>query len=75
MSLPPQGSAPLEQNEVVTLSAQAADATSLLTASRDSDGIDHQAVGQIRSAIENGTYNVSPEDLAQSISNVLKDFQ
>jgi flagellar biosynthesis anti-sigma factor FlgM len=60
-------------SEAVTLSAAAQTSTQLLTAARDSSGINQAAVAQIRAAIANGTYNVAPEDLAQAIATVLKE--
>ncbi|HQT47190.1 MAG: flagellar biosynthesis anti-sigma factor FlgM [Acidocella sp. 20-63-7] len=61
------------QSDSVTLSAAAQTSTQLLNAARNSDGINHAAVAQIRSAIQSGTYNVAPEKLAQAIATVLKE--
>jgi negative regulator of flagellin synthesis FlgM len=66
LSAPPPG-------EAVTLSAAAQTSTQLLSAARDATGINQAAVAQIRAAIANGTYNVSPENLAQAIATVLKE--
>jgi flagellar biosynthesis anti-sigma factor FlgM len=61
------------QTEAVTLSEAAQTSTQLLSAARQSGGVDQSAVGQIRSALAAGNYNVSPEDLAQAIATVLKE--
>jgi flagellar biosynthesis anti-sigma factor FlgM len=61
------------QSDSVTLSAAAQTSTQLLSAARNSDGINQTVVAQIRSAIQSGTYNVSPENLAQAIATVLKE--
>ncbi len=66
-------SAQAPQSDSVTLSAAAQTSTQLLGASRAADGINHAAVAQIRSALQAGTYNVAPEDLAQAIATVLKE--
>jgi flagellar biosynthesis anti-sigma factor FlgM len=65
------GSAP--ENEAVTLSAGARATTQLLNAARDADGVNQNSVAQIRGALQNGSYNVSAEDLAQAIATVLKE--
>lgn len=62
-----------EQIDSVTLSAAAQTSTTLLNAARDSSGVDHANVSAIKAALANGTYNVSPEDLAQAISTVLNE--
>lgn len=59
--------------EAVTISAGAQATTQLLNAARDATGINHEAVQQIRNALQNGSYNVAPEDLAQAIATVLKE--
>ncbi len=59
--------------EAVTLSADAQTTTQLLGASRSSSGIDQQAVAQLRTSIQNGTYNVSPDMLARSIASAVKE--
>jgi flagellar biosynthesis anti-sigma factor FlgM len=72
-SSPADGAADTSQSEAVTLSAAAQTTTQLLGAAQDSDGINQEAVAQIRSALQAGTYNVAPEDLAQAIVTVLKE--
>ena len=67
-------SAPSESaGEAVTLSADAQTTTQLLGAARNSSGVNDQAVAQLRTAIQNGTYNVSPDMLARSISSAMKE--
>jgi flagellar biosynthesis anti-sigma factor FlgM len=61
------------QSEAVTLSAEAQTTTRLLTAAREAEGVDQANVERIRNALQGGTYNVSPEDLAQAIAAVLKE--
>lgn len=61
------------QTDSVTLSEAAQTGTALLTAARTSSGIDQANVTAIRQALANGTYNVSPETLAQAISTVLNE--
>jgi len=74
---PPAGSqapdAGVATSEAVTLSAAAQTSTQLLSAARAASGIDQAQVAQIRSALQAGTYNVAPEDLAQAIATVLKE--
>lgn len=70
---PPAQTSSTAQSDSVTLSAAAQTSTQLLSAARNSDGINQTAVAQIRSAIQSGTYNVAPEDLAQAIATVLKE--
>jgi negative regulator of flagellin synthesis FlgM len=69
----PPSAAAAPESDSVTLSAAAQTSAQLLGAASSSDGIDHAAVAQIRSALQAGTYNVSPEDLAQAIATVLKE--
>jgi flagellar biosynthesis anti-sigma factor FlgM len=69
----PADSSAASQSEAVTLSAAAQTTTQLLTAARNADGINQSAVDQIRGALQAGTYNVAPEDLAQAIATVLKE--
>ncbi len=57
----------------MTLSADAQTTTQLLGAARNSSGVNDQAVAQLRAAIQNGTYNVSPDTLARSISSAMKE--
>jgi flagellar biosynthesis anti-sigma factor FlgM len=59
--------------EAVTLSADAQTTTQLLGAARQSSGVDQQAVAQLRASIQNGTYNVSPDMLARSITSAVKE--
>jgi flagellar biosynthesis anti-sigma factor FlgM len=59
--------------EAVTLSADAQTTTQLLGAARNASGVNEQAVAQLRAAIQNGTYSVSPDTLARSISSALKE--
>ena len=59
--------------EAVTVSADANATTQLLDAARNADGIDHSSVASLRAAVQNGTYNVSPEDLAQSIIRAVQE--
>jgi flagellar biosynthesis anti-sigma factor FlgM len=67
-------SAPSESSgEAVTLSADAQTTTQLLGAARSASGVNDQAVAQLRTAIQNGTYNVSPGTLARSISSAMKE--
>jgi negative regulator of flagellin synthesis FlgM len=67
-------SAPSESSgEAVTLSADAQTTTQLLGAARNSSGVNAQAVAQLRAAIENGTYSVSADTLARSISSAMKE--
>jgi len=61
------------QSEAVTLSAAAQTTTQLLSAARSAEGFNQTAVDQIRGALQSGTYNVAPEDLAQAIATVLKE--
>ena len=61
------------QQDSVTLSAAAQSGAQLLSAAQDASGIDHTAVANIRAQLANGSYNVSPEDLAQAIATVLKE--
>jgi flagellar biosynthesis anti-sigma factor FlgM len=59
--------------EAVTLSDDAQATTQLLGAARNSSGVNEQAVAQLRAAIQNGTYDVSPDTLARSISSAAKE--
>ncbi|MDE8345201.1 MAG: flagellar biosynthesis anti-sigma factor FlgM [Acidocella sp.] len=61
------------QAEAATISVAAQVTTQMLNAARDSAGIDHAAVNKIRTALQNGQYNVTPETLAQAIATVLKE--
>jgi flagellar biosynthesis anti-sigma factor FlgM len=59
-------------NEAVTISDAATFSTNLLASARASDGIDHAAVQRLSSALQNGTYNVSPGDLATALIGAAK---
>jgi flagellar biosynthesis anti-sigma factor FlgM len=59
--------------EEVTVSADAATTTQLLEAARGADGVNQGAVQQLRSAIQSGTYQVSPSVLAKAISSALRE--
>lgn len=59
--------------ESVTLSAAAQTNATLVNSARDANGIDQAHVSAIKEALANGTYNVSPEDLATAISSVLSE--
>lgn len=59
--------------ESVTLSAAAQANTALVGAARSAKGVDQAHVNAIKQALANGTYNVSPEDLAGAISSVLSE--
>jgi len=61
------------QTDSVTLSAAAQSSAQLLTAAQNDSGINHEAVSAIRAQLANGSYNVSPENLAQAIATVLKE--
>ena len=59
--------------ESVTLSAAAQTNAALVNAAHNANGIDQAHVNAIKEALANGTYNVSPEDLASAISSVLSE--
>ena len=59
--------------EAVTLSADAQATTELLGAARSSSGMNEQAVAQLRAAIQNGSYDVSPDTLARAITSAAKE--
>lgn len=59
--------------ESVTLSAAAQANTALVGAARNAKGVDQAHVNAIKAALANGSYNVSPEDLAGAISSVLSE--
>ena len=59
--------------ESVTLSTAAQTNAALLGAAHNANGIDQSHVSAIKAALANGTYNVSPEDLAGAISAVLNE--
>jgi flagellar biosynthesis anti-sigma factor FlgM len=66
-------SAGASESEAVTLSAAAQTTTQLLSSARNAEGFNQTAVDRIRGALQSGTYNVAPEDLAQAIATVLKE--
>ena len=68
---PPQA-APA-QTDSVTLSQAAQSGAALLNSAQGAPGIDQNAVASIRAQLANGSYNVSPENLAQAIATVLKE--
>jgi len=59
--------------EQVSVSANAVTASGLLQSARDSDGIDELAVVQLKNAIQNGSYDVSADDLAQAMLGAMKE--
>jgi flagellar biosynthesis anti-sigma factor FlgM len=61
------------QAESVTLSQTAQSGVQLLAAAQGASGIDESAVANIRAQLANGSYNVSPENLALAIATVLKE--
>jgi len=61
--------------EEVTVSADAATTTQLLEAARGADGVNQGAVQQLRSSIQAGTYQVSPNALAKAIAGALRESQ
>ncbi|WP_297494894.1 flagellar biosynthesis anti-sigma factor FlgM [Acidocella sp.] len=66
-------SAAAPQTDSVTLSAAAQSGAQVLAAAQGAAGIDKAAVANIRAQLANGSYNVSPENLAQAIATVLKE--
>jgi flagellar biosynthesis anti-sigma factor FlgM len=62
-----------QPGEAVTLSSGAQITTQLLDAARAASGVDQNAVTQARTAIQSGSYNVSPQDLANAITNAFKE--
>jgi flagellar biosynthesis anti-sigma factor FlgM len=70
---PSRQDTPAAQAESVTLSATAQSGAQLLAAAQGASGIDESAVATIRAQLANGSYNVSPENLAQAIATVLKE--
>ncbi|HTQ69877.1 MAG TPA: flagellar biosynthesis anti-sigma factor FlgM [Acidocella sp.] len=63
---------PVSETDAVTLSDSAAGAASLVEAAQGSEGIDEEAVAQIKGALASGSYSVAPEDLAKAIATVLR---
>jgi flagellar biosynthesis anti-sigma factor FlgM len=68
----PEPAAP-PQTDSVTLSPAAQSGAQLLTAAQEDSGINQEAVAAIRAQLAEGSYNVSPENLAQAIATVLKE--
>ena len=64
-----------QEVESVTLSAAAQTNAALVNAARGANGVDQAHVNAIKQALANGSYNVSPEDLASAISAVLSETQ
>ena len=60
--------------EQVSLSSDAAAGTQLLDAARNAEGVDPATVQKVKTAIQNGTYDVSPDKLAQSIIGAMKEM-
>jgi len=63
---PPAGAA--QASEAVTLSATSQATAQLLDAARAADGVDEARVAQLRGAVQSGTYDVAPEDVAKAIA-------
>lgn len=61
--------------ESVTLSAAAQTNAALVNAAHNADGVDQSRVSAIKEALANGSYNVSPDDLAHAISSVLSEVR
>ena len=70
---PTSESAAAPQTDSVTLSPAAQSGAQLLTAAQEDSGINHEAVASIRAQLASGSYNVSPDNLAQAIATVLKE--
>jgi len=68
------GDAETTDAEAVTVSSDASTSTELLASARSADGINQSVVSALRSAVQNGAYNVSPEDLARSITSALREI-
>lgn len=61
--------------ESVTLSAAAQANAALVNAAHNANGVDQNRVNAIKEALANGSYNVSPDDLAHAISSVLSEVR
>ena len=61
------------QTDQVTLSPAAQSGSNLFAAAQTASGVDQATVASIRAQLANGTYDVSPENLAQAIAAVLKE--
>jgi len=68
-SPPPAGGAA----DQVSVSANALTASGLLQSARESDGIDAAAVLQMKTALQNGSYEISADDLAQAMLGAMKE--
>lgn len=62
-----------QPGEAVTLSAGAQVTIQLLDAARNASGVDQSTVIKARAAIQSGSYNVSPQDLASAITTAYKE--
>jgi negative regulator of flagellin synthesis FlgM len=69
----PAAAQPEAQTDSVTLSQAAQSGAALFAAAQNSTGIDQNAVANIRAKLADGSYDVSPENLAQAIATVLKE--
>ncbi|MDE1905805.1 MAG: flagellar biosynthesis anti-sigma factor FlgM [Rhodospirillales bacterium] len=69
----PSASGQTGQADSVTLSEAAQTSAALVSAARGATGVNQQNIGTIKAALANGSYNVSPENLAQAISTVLSE--
>jgi len=63
----------LAPGEAVTVSADAETTTQLLDAARGADGVDQTSVARLRGAVQDGSYDVSPDNLARAITGALKE--
>ncbi|GAN79992.1 flagellar biosynthesis anti-sigma factor FlgM [Acidocella aminolytica] len=61
------------QTETVTLSTAAQTNAALVSAAHGSSGVSQTKVSAIKEALANGSYNVSPENLAKAIATVLNE--
>jgi flagellar biosynthesis anti-sigma factor FlgM len=71
---PPASQTNAASAEIVSLSSDATTSTQLLHSARTADGVDPATVQRLKGAIQNGTYEVPPEKLAQSIIGALKEI-
>jgi len=58
----------VQAGEAVTLSATSQTTAQLLESARAADGVDQARVAQLRDAVQSGTYDVAPEDVAKAIA-------
>ncbi|GAB0116645.1 flagellar biosynthesis anti-sigma factor FlgM [Acidisoma sp. 7E03] len=70
-----QSAAPAIGGEAATITDGARATAQLLDHARAADGVDHAAVTRLRTAIHAGTYDVSPDALAASISTALSEVK